>query len=56
MAINNLCVLWSRFTDGEPVKTFSCEYKSPWTPTSVVPDCVSEGMINTPFFIALLQG
>ncbi|XP_054265760.1 uncharacterized protein LOC128988471 [Macrosteles quadrilineatus] len=31
-----------RFTDGEPVKTFSCEFKSPWTPTSVVPDCVSE--------------
>nr|CAD7258136.1 unnamed protein product [Timema shepardi] len=31
-----------RFTDGEPVKTFSCEEKSPWTPTSVVPDCVSE--------------
>ncbi|KAG8295757.1 calcium ion binding [Homalodisca vitripennis] len=31
-----------RFTDGEPVKTFSCEYKNPWTPTSVVPDCVSE--------------
>ncbi|KAK7873875.1 hypothetical protein R5R35_005737 [Gryllus longicercus] len=31
-----------RFTDGEPVKTFSCEEKSPWSPTSVVPDCVSE--------------
>ncbi|XP_072154980.1 uncharacterized protein uif isoform X2 [Bemisia tabaci] len=31
-----------RFTDGEPVKTFSCEHKSPWSPTSVVPDCVSE--------------
>ncbi|XP_046990617.1 sushi, von Willebrand factor type A, EGF and pentraxin domain-containing protein 1 [Schistocerca americana] len=31
-----------RFTDGEPVKTFSCELKRPWTPTSVVPDCVSE--------------
>jgi hypothetical protein len=31
-----------RFTDGEPVKTFSCDAKTPWTPTSVVPDCVSE--------------
>ncbi|XP_075226178.1 sushi, von Willebrand factor type A, EGF and pentraxin domain-containing protein uif [Lycorma delicatula] len=31
-----------RFTDGEPVKTFTCELKSPWVPTSVVPDCVSE--------------
>ncbi|XP_073992974.1 sushi, von Willebrand factor type A, EGF and pentraxin domain-containing protein uif isoform X1 [Rhodnius prolixus] len=31
-----------RFTDGEPVKTFSCQKKSPWSPTSVVPDCVSE--------------
>ncbi|XP_069668601.1 uncharacterized protein uif isoform X2 [Periplaneta americana] len=31
-----------RFTDGQPVKTFSCEEKSPWTPTAVVPDCVSE--------------
>lgn len=31
-----------RFTDGEPVKTFSCDAKRPWTPTSVVPDCVSE--------------
>jgi hypothetical protein len=34
-----------RFTDGEPVKTFSCEEKSPWTPTAVVPDCVSEGRV-----------
>ncbi|KAF4522838.1 hypothetical protein B566_EDAN008100 [Ephemera danica] len=31
-----------RFTDGNPVKTFSCEEKSKWTPTAVVPDCVSE--------------
>lgn len=31
-----------RFTDGEPVKTFGCETKKLWTPTSVVPDCVSE--------------
>lgn len=31
-----------RFTDGEPVKTFACDAKTPWTPTSVVPDCVSE--------------
>lgn len=32
-----------RFTDGEPVKTFSCEEKSPWLPNNMVPDCVSEG-------------
>ncbi|XP_071439306.1 uncharacterized protein uif isoform X2 [Hetaerina americana] len=31
-----------RFTDGDAVKSFNCEEKSPWTPTSVVPDCVSE--------------
>lgn len=31
-----------RFTDGDPVKTFACENKRLWTPTSVVPDCVSE--------------
>ncbi|XP_045468348.1 sushi, von Willebrand factor type A, EGF and pentraxin domain-containing protein 1 isoform X2 [Harmonia axyridis] len=31
-----------RFTDGEPIKTFSCSTRKPWTPTSVVPDCVSE--------------
>lgn len=34
-----------RFTDGEPVKTFGCETKKLWTPTSVVPDCVSESKI-----------
>lgn len=32
-----------RFTDAEPVKTFTCEEKSPWAPTAVVPDCVTEG-------------
>ncbi|GBP19642.1 Fibropellin-1 [Eumeta japonica] len=31
-----------RFTDGEPVKTFLCETKRQWSPTAVVPDCVSE--------------
>ncbi|XP_052128948.1 sushi, von Willebrand factor type A, EGF and pentraxin domain-containing protein 1 [Frankliniella occidentalis] len=31
-----------RFTDGEPVKTFSCEEKTPWVPNNMVPDCVSE--------------
>lgn len=31
-----------RFTDGEPIKTFSCETSRLWRPTSVVPDCVSE--------------
>lgn len=31
-----------RFTDGEPVKTFSCDNRKPWSPTGVVPDCVSE--------------
>lgn len=34
-----------RFTDGEAVKTFNCEQKSLWSPSSVVPDCVSEGII-----------
>ncbi|XP_073822904.1 sushi, von Willebrand factor type A, EGF and pentraxin domain-containing protein uif isoform X2 [Musca autumnalis] len=31
-----------RFTDGEPIKSFSCETSRLWKPTSVVPDCVSE--------------
>ncbi|CAG9836717.1 unnamed protein product [Diabrotica balteata] len=31
-----------RFTDGDPVKTFSCETNGPWKPSSVIPDCVSE--------------
>lgn len=31
-----------RFTDGEAVKTFSCETQRLWRPSSVVPDCVSE--------------
>lgn len=35
-----------RFTDGEPIKTFSCDNAVPWKPTSVVPDCVSESKHN----------
>ncbi|KAJ8978623.1 hypothetical protein NQ317_011255 [Molorchus minor] len=31
-----------RFTDGQPVKTFSCDDGTPWKPSSIVPDCVSE--------------
>ncbi|XP_055387901.1 uncharacterized protein LOC129616312 isoform X2 [Condylostylus longicornis] len=31
-----------RFTDGDPIKQFSCETSRLWRPTSVVPDCVSE--------------
>lgn len=31
-----------RFTDGERVKTFTCDQKTLWTPSSLVPDCVSE--------------
>lgn len=31
-----------RFTDGEAVKTISCEKHRLWRPSSVVPDCVSE--------------
>ena len=31
-----------RFTDGEPVKSFGCDFKQPWTPSHVVPDCVTE--------------
>ena len=30
------------FTDGEEVKTFSCQPKQPWQPASLVPDCVTE--------------
>lgn len=37
------CSAGYRFTDGEPVKTFSCDSKTPWKPNSIVPDCVSEG-------------
>ena len=31
-----------RFTDGAPVKTFTCDVVKHWSPSSVVPDCVSE--------------
>ncbi|XP_055635764.1 uncharacterized protein LOC129775276 isoform X1 [Toxorhynchites rutilus septentrionalis] len=31
-----------RFTDADIVKKFSCETKRLWSPSSVVPDCVSE--------------
>lgn len=31
-----------RFTDGEQLKSFTCEKSRIWRPTSVVPDCVSE--------------
>lgn len=31
-----------RFTDSQPIKTFTCENQKLWRPTSVVPDCVSE--------------
>ncbi|KAK9881868.1 hypothetical protein WA026_018067 [Henosepilachna vigintioctopunctata] len=31
-----------RFTDGEAVKTYSCSSRKAWTPSSIVPDCVSE--------------
>uniref|UniRef100_A0A1A9UCN5 Uncharacterized protein n=1 Tax=Glossina austeni TaxID=7395 RepID=A0A1A9UCN5_GLOAU len=36
------CKSGFRFTDGEPIKNFSCETSRLWKPTSVVPDCVSE--------------
>lgn len=34
------CKQGYRFTDGEPIKTYSCDKQ--WSPSSVVPDCVSE--------------
>ncbi len=36
------CETGYRFTDGVSQKTFTCEESSAWTPSSVVPDCVSE--------------
>ena len=36
------CKAGYRFTDGSPVKTFGCDISKRWTPSSVVPDCVSE--------------
>lgn len=36
-----------RFTDGDPVKTFTCDKKTHWSPTSVVPDCVSESKCHS---------
>lgn len=36
------CKAGYRFTDGQAVKTFSCDTVKHWAPTSVVPDCVSE--------------
>ena len=37
-----ICIPGFRFTDGEPVKTFRCDVKQPWTPSHVVPDCETE--------------
>lgn len=34
------CVDGYQFTDGEPAKTFECENKRIWVPSSIVPDCV----------------
>ena len=31
-----------RFTDGQPAKSYECTSGSPWTPESIIPDCVSE--------------
>lgn len=38
-----------RFTDGAPVKTFNCDIAKHWTPSSVVPDCVSESKFSFNF-------
>lgn len=32
-----------RFTDGDPVKNYECLLGMPWTPSSIVPECVPEG-------------
>lgn len=45
-----------RFTDGATVKKFTCDVVKHWSPSSVVPDCVSESKflqffyLNTTFF------
>ena len=41
------CKSGYRFTDGAPVKTFSCDVQKHWIPASVVPDCVSESTFIT---------
>jgi hypothetical protein len=50
----HITLCFCRFTDGEPVKTFSCEEKGAWSPTSVVPDCVSEGRVSIFLFVCLI--
>lgn len=37
------------------MKTFNCEQKSLWSPSSVVPDCVSEGISLLFFFLYLID-
>lgn len=44
-----------RFTDGAPVKTFTCDVAKHWSPSSVVPDCVSESKFLQFFILILLH-
>jgi hypothetical protein len=41
-----------RFTDGDKTKIFSCAQASPWIPSSVVPDCVSEDTTLSTYDVA----
>ncbi|XP_015790438.1 uncharacterized protein LOC107367263 isoform X1 [Tetranychus urticae] len=36
------CKSGFRFTDGAAAKTYECSSGGPWTPESIIPDCVSE--------------
>ena len=44
--------IFYRFTDGDPEKVFTCESKGKWTPTPVVPDCVSEDTTLSTYDVA----
>lgn len=46
------CQTGYRFTDGAQEKIFTCEDNSPWSPSGVVPDCVSEDTTLSTYDVA----
>ena len=46
------CETGYRFTDGVAQKTFTCESKGKWAPTSVVPNCVLEDTTLSTYDVA----
>ncbi|XP_040577922.1 uncharacterized protein uif [Lepeophtheirus salmonis] len=49
-----ICNTGYQFTDGEKTKTFSCSNQSPWIPSKIVPDCVSEENRKSTYNVAVI--